>query len=90
MLWFVVDVILDKDASGKPGSGVAGGNLVWLGSYSLCQNMSEAHYCLAPKITLELKGFVSILHFTNKWNKDYFSQWRLPMLDTHASPLAMD
>lgn len=46
-----------KDASGKPGSGVAGGNLVWLGSYSLCQNMSEAHYCLAPKITLELTGF---------------------------------
>lgn len=68
MLLFVVDVILDKDASGKPGSGVAGGNLVWLGSYSLCQNMSEAHYCLAPKITLELTGFVSILHFTIKRN----------------------
>lgn len=46
-----------EDASGKPESGVTGGNLVWLGSYSLCQNMSEAHYCLAPKITLEFKGF---------------------------------
>ena len=63
---------------------------MWLGSYSLCQNMSEAHYCLAPKITLEFQGFVSIFNFTKKWNKDYFSQWRLPMLDTHASPLAMD
>ncbi|XP_073233069.1 nose resistant to fluoxetine protein 6-like [Porites lutea] len=46
-----------EDASGKPESGVTGGNLVWLGSYSLCQNISEAHYCLAPKITLEFQGF---------------------------------
>ena len=61
------------DASGKPESGVTGGNLVWLGSYSLCQNMSEAHYCLAPKITLEFKGIVSIFQFTKKWNKDYTS-----------------
>lgn len=44
------------DAAGKPESGVGGGNVNWLGSYSVCQNISGAQYCLPQvnwKITAE-------------------------------------
>ena len=51
--------ILDVDASGKPGSGLFAGNLVWLGSYATCQNMSDAKYCLAPSVTLQIGDVVS-------------------------------
>ncbi|XP_074618174.1 nose resistant to fluoxetine protein 6-like isoform X2 [Acropora palmata] len=42
------------DAIGKPPSGLAGGNLMWLGSYVVCQNISDAQYCLASKLDLEV------------------------------------
>ena len=45
---------LDLDAIGKPPSGLAGGNLMWLGSYVVCQNISDAQYCLASKLDLEV------------------------------------
>ena len=32
---------------GKPGSGITKGNILWLGSYASCQNIANAHYCLA-------------------------------------------
>ena len=40
--WFT-----DTDALGKPGAGVALGNLDWWGSYSECKTIPDAHYCLA-------------------------------------------
>ena len=39
---------------GKPPSGLAGGNLKWLGSYVVCQNISDAQYCLASNLDLEI------------------------------------
>ena len=51
--------ILDADASGKPGSGFFAGNLVWLGSYATCQNITDAQYCLAPSVTIQIKDLVS-------------------------------
>ena len=41
---------LDIDALGKPASGLAAGNLVWLGSYAVCQNISDSQYCLASNV----------------------------------------
>ena len=38
---------LDVDAIGKPRSGYLRGNGVWLGSYSECRDISNAHYCTA-------------------------------------------
>jgi hypothetical protein len=38
---------LDVDASGKPGSGIFGGNFLWFGSYSECKKQSKARYCLS-------------------------------------------
>ena len=34
------------DASGKPGSGLYGGNTLWYGSYSECQKIPDSRYCL--------------------------------------------
>ena len=34
------------DASGKPGSGIYGGNSLWYGSYSECQKLTNSRYCL--------------------------------------------
>jgi len=50
------------DASGKPSSGFFAGNLVWLGSYSLCQNLTVygAKYCLAPKVDILVPGLVGV------------------------------
>ncbi|KAK2556795.1 Nose resistant to fluoxetine protein 6 [Acropora cervicornis] len=45
-----------SDASGRPGSGILSGNLVWLGSYSQCQNTPGAKYCLAPSVQIEITG----------------------------------
>ncbi|XP_029182927.2 nose resistant to fluoxetine protein 6-like [Acropora millepora] len=45
-----------SDASGRPGSGFLSGNLVWLGSYSQCQNTPGAKYCLAPNVLIEITG----------------------------------
>ncbi|XP_028406319.1 nose resistant to fluoxetine protein 6-like isoform X2 [Dendronephthya gigantea] len=33
------------DASGKPGSGIYGGNTLWYGSYSECQKIPNSRYC---------------------------------------------
>ncbi|XP_074616380.1 nose resistant to fluoxetine protein 6-like [Acropora palmata] len=38
------------DALGKPASGLAAGNIVWLGSYAVCQNISDSQYCLASNV----------------------------------------
>ena len=48
------------DASGKQESGVAGGNFNWFGSYSVCQNISGAQYCLAPNVNGKIAGLVNI------------------------------
>ncbi|KAJ7365133.1 hypothetical protein OS493_007782 [Desmophyllum pertusum] len=55
-LMFKSPMLLAKyaDASGRPNSGVFSGNLVWLGSYSTCKTIPDAHYCLAPDVTLQL------------------------------------
>lgn len=55
--WFNA-LFLDSDASGRPGSGFLSGNLVWLGSYSQCQNTPGAKYCLAPNVLIEIAGQV--------------------------------
>ncbi|CAB4024780.1 Hypothetical predicted protein [Paramuricea clavata] len=34
------------DASGKPSSGIYGGNTLWYGSYSECQQLPDSRYCL--------------------------------------------
>ena len=33
------------DASGKPGSGIYGGNTLWYGSYSECKKLPYSRYC---------------------------------------------
>ncbi|CAB4018322.1 Hypothetical predicted protein, partial [Paramuricea clavata] len=33
------------DASGKPGSGIYGGNTLWYGSYSECKKLPDSRYC---------------------------------------------
>ena len=35
------------DALGKPKSGYLRGNAVWLGSYSECRDIPDAHFCMA-------------------------------------------
>ena len=44
---FFFVIYIDVDASGKPGSGIFGGNLLWFGSYSECKKQSKARYCLS-------------------------------------------
>ena len=52
---------LDVDALGKPGSGLAAGNLIWLGSYAVCQNISDSQYCLASKVYFQITGMSKVI-----------------------------
>ena len=40
-----IHFLLDVDAVGKPQSGLLRMNLIWLGSYAECRDISNAHYC---------------------------------------------
>ena len=48
---------------GKPQSGLELGNTAWLGSYSLCKNLTAAQYCLASiKINIPMLNQVSFIY----------------------------
>lgn len=49
-------LISDIDAIGRPNSGVLTGSLVWLGSYATCKTIPDAHYCLAPDVTVLIRN----------------------------------
>ncbi|XP_068725527.1 nose resistant to fluoxetine protein 6-like [Montipora capricornis] len=42
------------DAIGKPASGLTAGNFVWLGSYAVCQNITNSQYCLASNVYFKI------------------------------------
>ena len=44
----------DIDASGKPGSGIAQGNIWWMGSYEQCLSINEAHFCSMTNVAISL------------------------------------
>ena len=68
----VVSLLSDIDATGRPHSGVSTGNLVWLGSYVTCKTIPDAHYCLAPDVTLLIKnGNKSTVCIDNSCTDDF-------------------
>ncbi|XP_068723765.1 nose resistant to fluoxetine protein 6-like [Montipora capricornis] len=48
------------DAIGKPPSGLTAGNVLWLGSYDVCKNISDAQYCLAFGVDYEITAMQSL------------------------------
>ncbi|XP_070536861.1 nose resistant to fluoxetine protein 6-like [Ptychodera flava] len=50
------------DAAGKPGSGILGGNVAWLGSFELCRDIPGMQYCLVDmQVQANLGGTNSTL-----------------------------
>ena len=46
LIFFLNNWSVVRDASGKVGSGIYGGNNVWFGSFSECKKIKESRYCL--------------------------------------------
>ena len=78
ILKFTMILIPDVDAVGKPRSGYLRGNILWLGSYSECRDISNAQYCTAKlgisvtNIKIPVCYFAYTLHqfFVNKSELD--------------------
>ncbi|KXJ26863.1 hypothetical protein AC249_AIPGENE16410 [Exaiptasia diaphana] len=45
------------DATGKIPSGILEGDFLWLGSYSACNNIPSAHYCMANVLLYKISLF---------------------------------
>ena len=73
--WYVV-----RDASGKVGSGIYGGNNVWFGSFSECKKIDESRFCLVffdAILYLDKERIEVCIHGTLHWSSNVLKQCRL-------------
>ena len=72
-------LISDVDAVGKPRSGYLRGNMLWLGSYSECRDISHAQYCTA-KLGISVKNIkIPVCYFAYFLHKFFMNKTLLDL-----------